>query len=173
QRRAGAAAAPARDARLQTCGARQGLRAARQGGGRARAPGRRDRRARGAQARADARMGSLHREVGGRAAQIDRRSEEAARPLARRGLTGGVMPYPQAAARGSADSPYDTLESREPAQRERDMLAALPALVRRAQGTAAGAERLGRVDAEAITSRQAFARLPVLRKSELHERQKA
>ena len=83
------------------------------------------------------------------------------------------MPYPQAAARGSADSPYDALESREPAQRERDMLAALPALVRRAQGTAAGAERLGRVDAEAITSRQAFARLPVLRKSELHERQKA
>ena len=31
--------------------------------------------------------------------------------------------------------------------------------------TATGAERLGRVDAEAITSRQAFARLPVMRKT--------
>ena len=83
------------------------------------------------------------------------------------------MSYPQAAARGPADTPYDALESRDPAQRERDMLAALPALVRRAQATATGAERLGRVDAESITSRQAFARLPVMRKSELFERQKA
>ena len=69
-------------------------------------------------------------------------------------------------------SHYDALEARDPAQRERDMLAALPALVRRAQTTPAGAERLGRVDAEAITSRQAFARLPVMRKTELFERQK-
>jgi phenylacetate-CoA ligase len=74
---------------------------------------------------------------------------------------------------GVADSPYDALESRDPAQRERDMLAQLPALVRRAQSTPAGAQRLGRVDAASITSRLAFARLPVMRKSELHERQKA
>ena len=71
------------------------------------------------------------------------------------------------------DSHYDALEARDPAQRERDLLAALPALLRRAQSTPAGAERLGRVDAEAITTRQAFARLPVLRKAELFERQKA
>jgi len=45
--------------------------------------------------------------------------------------------------------------------------------VRRVQATAAGAERIGRVDAAAITSRQAFARLPVLHKSELLERQRA
>ncbi|HET7524996.1 MAG TPA: phenylacetate--CoA ligase family protein, partial [Burkholderiaceae bacterium] len=83
------------------------------------------------------------------------------------------MPTSQAAARGPADSQYDALESRDPSQRERDMLAALPALVRRAQTTAAGAERVGRVDADSITSRQAFARLPVMRKSELFERQKA
>jgi phenylacetate-CoA ligase len=83
------------------------------------------------------------------------------------------MPYSQASARNPADSPYDALESRDPSQRERDMLAALPALVRRAQTTAAGAERFGRVDAESVTSRQAFARLPVMRKTELFERQQA
>ena len=82
------------------------------------------------------------------------------------------MQYPPAGGR-PADSFYDALESRDPAQRERDMLSALPALVRRAQGTTAGAERLGRVDADSITTRQAFARLPVMRKGELHERQKA
>ncbi|MCG3189040.1 MAG: hypothetical protein LKCHEGNO_01283 [Burkholderiaceae bacterium] len=78
----------------------------------------------------------------------------------------------QAAGRPT-DSFYDALETRDPAQRERDALAALPALVRRAQATAAGAERLGRVDADAITTRQAFAKLPVLRKSEVHQRQQA
>jgi len=82
------------------------------------------------------------------------------------------MQYPPAGGR-PADSFYDALESRDPAQRERDMLSALPALVRRAQGTTAGAERLGRVDADSIATRHAFARLPVMRKGELHERQKA
>ena len=82
------------------------------------------------------------------------------------------MSNPQ--ARPVNDDPhYDALEAREPAQRERDVLAALPALIRRAQSTPTGAERLGRVDAESITTRQAFARLPVLRKTELFERQKA
>ena len=73
----------------------------------------------------------------------------------------------------ATDSHYDALEARDPTQRERDLLASLPALIRRAQTTPAGAERLGRVDAAAITTRQAFAHLPVLRKTELHERQKA
>src|SRR5262252_3106543 len=83
------------------------------------------------------------------------------------------MSHPQAATRGPADSFYDALEARDPSQRERDMLAGLPALVRRAQSTAVGAERFGRVDADSITSRQAFARLPVMRKSELFEHQRA
>ncbi|MBE7417247.1 MAG: AMP-binding protein [Ideonella sp.] len=83
------------------------------------------------------------------------------------------MPPPQAAGRSPADAPYDALETREPAQRERDLLAALPALVRRVQATPTGAERIGRVDAAAITTRQAFARLPVLHKSELLERQRS
>src|SRR3954451_2454808 len=83
-----------------------------------------------------------------------------------------VMSNPQA-RHVHDDAPYDALETREPAQRERDVLAALPALLRRAQSTPAGAERLGRVDADAITTRQAFVRLPVLRKAELFERQKA
>ena len=65
------------------------------------------------------------------------------------------------------DSHYDALEARDPAQRERDMLSALPALIRRAQGTAAGAERLGRVDAASVTTRLAFARLPVLQQHPL------
>ncbi len=77
------------------------------------------------------------------------------------------------AHRNPPDSHFDALEARDPAQRERDLLASMPALLRRAQGTPAGAERLGRVDSAAITTRQAFARLPVLRKTELHERQKA
>ncbi|MFO1217772.1 MAG: AMP-binding protein [Burkholderiaceae bacterium] len=68
---------------------------------------------------------------------------------------------------------YDALETRDPAAREAAALAALPALIRRAQGTPAGAERLGKVDAAAVTSRAALALLPVLRKTELHERQKA
>lgn len=82
------------------------------------------------------------------------------------------MSQPQA-ARAAADSFYDALETRDPAQRERDALAALPPLLRRVQATAAGAERLGRVDADAITTRQAFAKLPVLRKGEVHQRQQA
>jgi phenylacetate-CoA ligase len=86
--------------------------------------------------------------------------------------TASAAPRGTTHAKMPPDSQYDALEARDPAQRERDLLAALPALLRRAQGTPAGAERLGRVDAAAITTRQAFAKLPVLRKTELHERQK-
>jgi phenylacetate-CoA ligase len=52
-------------------------------------------------------------------------------------------------------------------------MAALPAQVRAAQATAAYAERLAGVDAQAVDSRAALARLPVTRKGELLERQKA
>ena len=69
---------------------------------------------------------------------------------------------------------FDLLEVRDPAQREAQLLAALPQQVAHAQANA-GAFRqiLADVDAAAITSREALARLPVTRKSELLERQKA
>jgi len=69
---------------------------------------------------------------------------------------------------------YDALETRDPAAREAALLAALPGHIARAQqATSAFAESLAGVDAAAITSRAALAQLPVLRKSELLERQKA
>ncbi len=68
---------------------------------------------------------------------------------------------------------YDTLETRSPAEREAALAAALPAQVAAAQRTRAFGELLAGVDAAAITSRAALATLPVLRKHELLERQKA
>jgi phenylacetate-CoA ligase len=68
---------------------------------------------------------------------------------------------------------YDALESRDPAQREAALMSALPAQVRAAQGTAALGEILVGVEACAITSRSALARLPVTRKTQLLERQRA
>lgn len=71
-------------------------------------------------------------------------------------------------------SAYDALETRDPAAREAALLAALPAQVAHAQAnTSAFAELLAGVDPAAITSRAALARLPVIRKGELLERQKA
>ncbi len=68
---------------------------------------------------------------------------------------------------------YDALETRDPAQREAALMAALPQAVAAAQRTAAMAERLAGVDARAVGSRAALAALPVTRKAELLERQKA
>jgi phenylacetate-CoA ligase len=69
---------------------------------------------------------------------------------------------------------YDALETRDPAQREAALLAALPGQVARAQQAApAFAEILRGVDAAAVTSRAALAQLPVTRKHELLERQQA
>jgi phenylacetate-CoA ligase len=68
---------------------------------------------------------------------------------------------------------YDALEMRDPAAREAALCAALPVQVARAQRTAAGAEILAGVDANAVTSRAALAALPVTRKHELLERQQA
>jgi phenylacetate-CoA ligase len=68
---------------------------------------------------------------------------------------------------------YDALETREPAAREAALMAALPAQVRAAQGTAAFAGILAGVDAAAITSRAVLATLPVTRKTQLLERQRA
>jgi phenylacetate-CoA ligase len=69
---------------------------------------------------------------------------------------------------------YDALESRAPAEREAALLAALPARIAHAQAqTGAFAELLQGVDAMQINSRAALAQLPVIRKSELLERQQA
>ena len=69
---------------------------------------------------------------------------------------------------------YDTLETRAPAEREAALMAALPRQVAHAQArTGAFAQLLAGVDAAAVTSRAALARLPVTRKGELLEQQKA
>ena len=69
---------------------------------------------------------------------------------------------------------FDTLELRDPAVRERDLLLRLPAQVAHAKANApAYAIRLAGIEPAAITSRAALATLPVTRKSELLELQKA
>ncbi|APW44209.1 phenylacetate--CoA ligase family protein [Rhodoferax saidenbachensis] len=69
---------------------------------------------------------------------------------------------------------YDALETRSPAEREAALLAALPAQVVHAKAaSAAFAELLKDVNPAAVTSRAALAQLPVIRKSELQERQQA
>ena len=71
-------------------------------------------------------------------------------------------------------SHFDQLETRDPAQRERAQFALLPDLIRRAMDLAPGwAAHLQGVDATAVTSRAALAKLPLLRKSELLEKQAA
>jgi len=68
----------------------------------------------------------------------------------------------------------DDLETRSPEQREADLMDALTRQIRHAQtNTAAFAKILAGVDPASITSRQALASLPVTRKSQLLEYQKA
>lgn len=70
-------------------------------------------------------------------------------------------------------SKYDaTLEKRDPAGREAELMAALPRQIALAQaGAPALADILRGVDAATVNSRAALARLPVTRKHELLERQ--
>ena len=69
---------------------------------------------------------------------------------------------------------FDALETRDPAAREAALMAALPAHVAHAQQrSAAFADILAGVDAAAVGSRAALARLPVTRKGELLARQQA
>ena len=69
---------------------------------------------------------------------------------------------------------FDALESRPPAQREAALMAALPTQVGHAQNAApAFAALLAGIDAAAVTSRAALARLPVIRKQDLARLQKA
>jgi phenylacetate-CoA ligase len=68
---------------------------------------------------------------------------------------------------------YDTLETRDPTEREADLFSRLPGVLRKAMAAPAYAERLRGIDPAEITSRTALARLPVLRKSELPALHKA
>ncbi|MBP6276579.1 MAG: AMP-binding protein [Limnohabitans sp.] len=69
---------------------------------------------------------------------------------------------------------FDALETRAPEVREAALMAALPAQIAHAKAKApAFAELLRDVDAAGVNSRAALAQLPVIRKYELLERQKA
>ncbi|MDN5843138.1 MAG: AMP-binding protein [Alcaligenaceae bacterium] len=69
---------------------------------------------------------------------------------------------------------YDTYETQPPEERERRLLERLPVALARAKAMAPGiARQLQDVDPSAVTSRQALAEVPVLRKSELLQAQHA
>ncbi len=68
---------------------------------------------------------------------------------------------------------FDLLETRDPAEREAALFASLPDILKRAAQAPAHAERLRGVEPDRITTREALATLPVLRKSELPGLQKA
>ena len=69
---------------------------------------------------------------------------------------------------------YDALETRNPAEREAALMAALPAQIAHAQKHApAFATSLAGVNAASVTSREALAQLPVIRKYELLAQQQA
>jgi phenylacetate-CoA ligase len=69
---------------------------------------------------------------------------------------------------------FDALETRTPQDREAALMAALPAQVAHAKAHApAFAELLKDVDAASVNNRVALARLPVIRKHELLDRQKS
>src|SRR5690349_11375915 len=67
---------------------------------------------------------------------------------------------------------YDSLETRDPAVREREQNARLGEIVANARTAPGWAKHLSGVDPASITSRLAFAKLPVLRKSEFTTLQK-
>ena len=69
--------------------------------------------------------------------------------------------------------PYDARDTRDPAERERDLFARLPDILRRAMAAPAYAAHLAGIDPATVTSRDALARLPVLRKSALPALHKA
>ena len=70
-------------------------------------------------------------------------------------------------------TPLDALEAREPAVREAALMAALSGIVRAAQTVPGMATLLEGVEPARVSTRAALAALPVLRKPELLERQKA
>lgn len=66
---------------------------------------------------------------------------------------------------------FDALEARDPAARERDLMATLPALITQAQTAPGWASILKGVNPSDITTRAALAQLPITRKSDLKELQ--
>lgn len=69
---------------------------------------------------------------------------------------------------------FDALERREPDARETALFAALPKLIAHAKAKAPGwAAHLADIDPDAVSSRSALARLPILRKAALGEAQAA
>lgn len=66
---------------------------------------------------------------------------------------------------------FDALETRSATQRAADLAVALPAQIARAQALTGYADTLVGVDASTVTTAQALAALPVLRKSELGKAQ--
>jgi phenylacetate-CoA ligase len=75
---------------------------------------------------------------------------------------------------GSDPGFYDALETRAPQEREAALMAALPKHIAHAKRNAPGWARILKdVDAASTTTRAALARLPVTRKSDLGELQKA
>ena len=68
---------------------------------------------------------------------------------------------------------YDSLETRDPAEREAHLFSCLPSVLRAAMAAPAYAERLRGIDPAAIADRATLARLPVLRKSDLPALHKA
>ena len=68
---------------------------------------------------------------------------------------------------------YDALETRDPAERERSLMAALPQIIAAAKERAPAYRRLfAAVRPEEVTGRQALAQLPLTRKSDLIELQR-
>ncbi|MCK7613082.1 phenylacetate--CoA ligase family protein [Roseibium sediminicola] len=73
-----------------------------------------------------------------------------------------------------SDTQFDARERQDPAQREQDLFAKLPGLIAHAVERAPGwAAHFEGQDPGAITSRQALAGMPLLRKSDLMEKQRA
>jgi phenylacetate-CoA ligase len=62
---------------------------------------------------------------------------------------------------------YDSLETRDPAARERETFAQLPGLIARALSAPGWARQFAGVDPKSVTSREVLAKLPILRKSDL------
>ena len=62
---------------------------------------------------------------------------------------------------------YDTLETRDPSEREREIFARLPDQIARAVTAPGWAKHLNGLDPKSFTSRAALAALPLLRKSDL------
>jgi len=67
---------------------------------------------------------------------------------------------------------YDSLETRDPAARERELFARVPEIIVRAMTAPGWAKQLAGVDPKAVNSRAALAKLPLIHKSDLLTLQK-